>query len=86
MQSRSEVVTKLRYGYLRRHDLRHTGPTSYAGVPVHVLRKIAGHGSLMTTQRYLHTPPDADETAVEAFSRIRNRSPRSIKRGHGRPA
>jgi hypothetical protein len=31
----------------------------------------------MTTQRYLHTLPDADETAVEAFSRIRNRSPRS---------
>jgi len=25
-----------------------------AGVPVHVLRKIAGHGSLTTTQRYLH--------------------------------
>jgi len=25
-----------------------------AGVPVHVLRKIAGHGSLSTTQRYLH--------------------------------
>jgi hypothetical protein len=31
----------------------------------------------MTTQRYLHTLPDADETAVEAFSRIRNRRPRS---------
>ena len=28
----------------------------------------------MTTQRYLHTLPDADETAVEAFGRIRNRS------------
>jgi hypothetical protein len=26
-----------------------------AGVPVHVLRKIAGHGSLMTTQRYICT-------------------------------
>ena len=25
-----------------------------AGVPLHVLRKIAGHGSLSTTQRYLH--------------------------------
>ena len=24
------------------------------GVQVHVLRKIAGHGSLTTTQRYLH--------------------------------
>ena len=25
-----------------------------AGVPVHVLRVIAGHGSITTTQRYLH--------------------------------
>jgi integrase len=51
-----EVVTKLGYGYLRRHDLRHTGLTwmADAGVSVHVLRKIAGHGSLITTQRYIH--------------------------------
>ena len=68
MQSRSEVVTKLRYGYLRRHDLRHTGPTSYAGVPVHVLRKIAGHGSLMTTQRYLHPDRRSILDAGQALS------------------
>jgi integrase len=51
-----EVVTDLGYEHLRRHDLRHTGLTwmEHAGVPVHVLRKIAGHGSLTTTQRYLH--------------------------------
>ena len=51
-----EVVTKLGYEHLRRHDLRHTGLTwmADAGVPVHHLRKIAGHGSLNTTQGYLH--------------------------------
>ncbi|GAA0411574.1 hypothetical protein GCM10009530_75100 [Microbispora corallina] len=51
-----DVVTRLGYEHLRRHDLRHTGLTWMpdAGVPVHVLRKIAGHGSLTTTQRYLH--------------------------------
>jgi integrase len=51
-----EVVVKLGYEQLRRHDLRHTGLTwmADAGVPLHVLRKIAGHGSLSTTQRYLH--------------------------------
>ncbi|MFE7129696.1 tyrosine-type recombinase/integrase [Streptomyces sp. NPDC057638] len=51
-----EVVTALGLEHLRRHDLRHTGLTWLAdsGVPAHVLRKIAGHGSLLTTQRYLH--------------------------------
>jgi integrase len=54
-----EVVVGLDYEHLRRHDLRHTGLTwmADAGVPLHVLRKIAGHGSLATTQQYLH--PDA---------------------------
>ncbi|MEU6439384.1 tyrosine-type recombinase/integrase [Streptomyces sp. NPDC047046] len=51
-----EVVTKLGHEHLRRHDLRHTGLTWFAdaGTPVHILRRIAGHGSLNTTQRYLH--------------------------------
>ena len=51
-----EVVTKLGYEQLKRHGLRHTGLTwmADAGVPIHSLRKIAGHGTLTTTQRYLH--------------------------------
>ncbi|MFI0741184.1 tyrosine-type recombinase/integrase [Streptomyces sp. NPDC021100] len=51
-----EVVAELGYEHLRRHSLRHTGLTwmADAGVPLHVLRVIAGHGSLRTTQRYLH--------------------------------
>jgi integrase len=55
----TDVVNELGHEHLRRHDLRHTGLTwmADAGAPVHVLRKIAGHGSLTTTQRYLH--PDA---------------------------
>lgn len=50
------VVTKLGYEHLRRHDLRHTALTwlADAGVLVHHLQKIAGHGSITTTQRYLH--------------------------------
>lgn len=53
------MVAALGFEHLRRHALRHTGLTwtADASVPVHVLRKIAGHGSLTTTQRYLH--PDA---------------------------
>ncbi|WP_405589981.1 tyrosine recombinase XerC [Streptomyces sp. NBC_01190] len=51
-----DVIRSLGYHHLRRHDLRHTGLTwmADAGVPLHVLRLIAGHGSLQTTQRYLH--------------------------------
>ncbi|WP_425597504.1 tyrosine-type recombinase/integrase [Streptomyces tendae] len=65
-----DVVTKLGYEHLRRHDLRHTGLTWFAdaGVRVPVLRRIAGHRSLTTTQRYLH--PDVHEVtaAGAAFS------------------
>jgi integrase len=65
-----EVVTALGYEHLRRHDLRHTGLTwmADAGVPVHVLRKIAGHGSLTTTQRYLHPGRQSIDAAGTALS------------------
>jgi integrase len=65
-----EVVIALGYEHLRRHDLRHTGLTwmADAGVPVHVLRKIAGHGSLTTTQRYLHPDRQSIDAAGTALS------------------
>ncbi len=65
-----DVVTKLGFEHLRRHDLRHTGLTwlADAGVPVHVLRKIAGHGSLTTTQRYLHPDRQSITDAGTALS------------------
>jgi len=66
-----EVVTKLGYEHLRRHDLRHTGLTwmADAGVPLHHLRKIAGHGSLTTTQRYLHPDRDSISDAAALLSK-----------------
>ena len=65
-----DVVTKLGYEHLRRHDLRHTGLTwlADAGVQVHVLRRIAGHGSLTSTQRYLHPDVHKITTAGAALS------------------
>lgn len=65
-----DVVAELGFEHLRRHDLRHTGLTwlADAGVPVHVLRKIAGHGSLSTTQRYLHPDRRSIEAAGKALS------------------
>ncbi|MFF0527777.1 tyrosine-type recombinase/integrase [Nocardia amikacinitolerans] len=51
-----DVVAKLGFEHLRRHDLRHTGLTWFAdaGVPLHRLQKIAGHTDPRITQRYLH--------------------------------
>ncbi|WP_318209578.1 MULTISPECIES: site-specific integrase [unclassified Streptomyces] len=76
------VVTKLGYEHLRRHDLRHTGLTWFAdaGVQVHVLRKIAGHGSLTTTQRYLHPDTHKITAAGAALSAHLSvlRAPRSL--------
>jgi integrase len=80
-----EVVNALGYDYLRRHDLRHTGLTwmADAGVPVHVLRKIAGHGSLTTTQRYLHPDQRAIRAAGDALTvhLTASRSPNGPLRG-----
>jgi integrase len=47
-----EVVSDLGYEHLKRHGLRHTLTwMADAGVPLHSLRKIAGHGTRTTTQR-----------------------------------
>ncbi|MGW4730199.1 tyrosine-type recombinase/integrase [Streptomyces shenzhenensis] len=63
-------------------DLRHTGLTwfAHAGVQVHVLRRIAGHGSLTTTQRYLHPDVHKITAAGAAFSARLSvlRAPRSL--------
>ncbi|MFF5563438.1 tyrosine-type recombinase/integrase [Streptomyces sp. NPDC012623] len=63
-----DVVTKRGYAHLRRHNLRHTALTWFAdaGVQVHVLRRIAGHGSLTTTQRYLH--PDVHQITAAGMA------------------
>lgn len=71
-----DVVTDLGYEHLKRHGLRHTGLTSMAdaGVPLHSLRKIAGHGTLTTTQRYLHQPSGiASGGRVSAGYQVRDR-------------
>ncbi|WP_328912513.1 MULTISPECIES: site-specific integrase [unclassified Streptomyces] len=65
-----DVVISLGYEHLRRHDLRHTGLTWMAdsGIPLHVLKEIAGHGQLTTTQRYLHPDKQSLQRAGAALS------------------
>ena len=72
----------------RFHDLRHSHASWLlaGGADLQVVKERLGHASIMTTQRYLHTLPDADETAVEAFSRIRNRGTKTSSRTPRRSA
>ena len=72
----------------RFHDMRHSHASWLlaGGADLQVVKERLGHASIMTTQRYLHTLPDADETAVEAFSRVRNRTAAKPSRGKGRSA
>ncbi|HZE15460.1 MAG TPA: tyrosine-type recombinase/integrase [Mycobacterium sp.] len=66
-----DVVSELGHEQFKRHGLRHTGLTwmADAGVPLHSLRKIAGHGTLTTTQRYLHPDRQSLTNAGELLSR-----------------
>jgi integrase len=45
------------------HTLRHTFCSHLAmrGVAARVIQQLAGHSSLVTTQRYMHLPPGATE-------------------------
>ena len=56
--------------HLRRYDLRHTGLTwlADAGVLNHTLQKIAGHGLITTTRRYLYPDRRAIDEAKTALS------------------
>jgi len=59
---------------VRVHDLRHAHASWLlaGGADIQVVKERLGHASIVTTERYLHTLPTADETALAALSRIRN--------------
>ncbi|MFI0420519.1 tyrosine-type recombinase/integrase [Spongiactinospora sp. 9N601] len=61
---------------VRIHDLRHAHASWLlaGGADLQVVKERLGHASIATTEKYLHTLDDADETALDAFSKIRNRS------------
>lgn len=61
--------------YVRMHDLRHAHASWLlaGGANILVVQVRLGHDSLTTTEKYLHTLPDADETALAALDRIRRR-------------
>jgi len=60
---------------VRTHDLRHAHASWLlaGGADLQVVKERLGHASIVTTEKYLHTLPDADETALEALSKVRRR-------------
>jgi integrase len=60
---------------VRTHDLRHAHASWLlaGGADIQVVKERLGHASILTTQRYLHTLPDADAAAVAAIDAIRGR-------------
>ena len=60
----------------RVHDLRHAHASWLlaGGADLQVVKERLGHASIATTQKYLHTLPNADDTALDALAKIRSRS------------
>jgi integrase len=58
----------------RVHDLRHAHASWLlaGGADLQVVKERLGHLKLSTTERYLHSLPTADETALTALDKIRN--------------
>jgi integrase len=58
---------------VRLHDLRHAHASWLlaGGADLQVVKERLGHASIATTERYLHTLPGADETALDALAVVR---------------
>jgi integrase len=61
--------------HVRVHDLRHAHASWLlaGGADLQIVKERLGHASIATTEKYLHTLPDADETALDALARVRSR-------------
>ncbi|HEY0688982.1 MAG TPA: tyrosine-type recombinase/integrase [Kribbella sp.] len=58
---------------VRVRDLRHAHASWVlaGGADLQIVRERLGHAGLRATERYLHTLPDADDTALSALARTR---------------
>ena len=61
-------------GKVRIHDMRHAHASWLlaGGADLQVVKERLGHASISTTEKYLHSLPTADETALDALTRIRS--------------
>jgi integrase len=62
--------------HVRMHDLRHAHASWLlaGGADIPATMERLGHRQLSTTQQYVHTLPDADQRALDAFTRVRRRA------------
>jgi len=60
---------------VKMHGLRHAHASWLlaGGADLQVVKERLGHGSITTTEKYLHTLPNPDDTAIAAISRTRQR-------------
>jgi integrase len=60
-------------GRVRIHDLRHAHASWLlsGGADLQVVKERLGHASIATTEKYLHSLPTADETALDALAKMR---------------
>ena len=65
--------------HVRMHDLRHAHASWLlaGGADLKTVMDRMGHSQIQTTQKYLHSLPDADDTAIAAFQRTRRRHTRT---------
>lgn len=62
--------------HVRMHDLRHAHASWLlaGGADLKTVMDRLGHNQIQTTQKYLHTLPDAHEQALKALSRVQGRA------------
>lgn len=74
--------------HVRMHDLRHAHASWLlaGGADLQVVKERLGHATIATTEKYLHTLPQADETALGALSKIRGRAAKKTPPRAGRKA
>jgi site-specific recombinase XerD len=60
---------------VRTHDLRHAHASWLlaGGADLQTVKERLGHGSIITTEKYLHTLAETDDTALTALAAIRQR-------------